>query len=68
MTTPKRTAAPSAIALISALLAISVVDARAQTPLTPFSADFEIVYRGMNAGSTTLELTAEGGERWRYVT
>ena len=67
MTTPKRTAAPSAIALISALLAISVVDARAQTPLTPFSADFEIVYRGMNAGSTTLELTAEGGERWRYV-
>ena len=67
MTTPKRTAAPSAIALIIALLAISVVDARAQTPLTPFSADFEIVYRGMNAGSTTLELTAEGGERWRYV-
>lgn len=67
MTTPRRTAAPSAIALISALLAISVVDARAQTPLTPFSADFEIVYRGMNAGSTTLELTAEGGERWRYV-
>lgn len=67
MTTPRRTAAPSAIAFIIALLAISVVDARAQTPLTPFSADFEIVYRGMNAGSTTLELTAEGGERWRYV-
>jgi hypothetical protein len=67
VTTPRRTAAPSAIALIIALLAISVVDARAQTPLTPFSADFEIVYRGMNAGSTTLELTAEGGERWRYV-
>jgi hypothetical protein len=67
VTTPRRTAAPSAIAFIIALLAISVVDARAQTPLTPFSADFEIVYRGMNAGSTTLELTAEGGERWRYV-
>jgi hypothetical protein len=67
VTTPRRTAASYATALISALFAISVVDARAQTPLTPFSADFEIVYRGMNAGSTTLELTAEGGERWRYV-
>ena len=66
MTTPRRNAVRSAIGLF-AMLAISALDAKAQPALTPFSADFEVIYRGMNAGSTTLELTAEGGERWRYV-
>ena len=41
--------------------------ARAQDALKPFTATFEVVYRGMNAGTTTLELSPEGGDRWRYV-
>lgn len=39
----------------------------AQEALKPFTASFEVVYRGMNAGTTTLELSPEGGDRWRYV-
>ncbi len=66
VTPPRRTAAAAAIGLF-AMLAISALDATAQPALTPFSADFEVIYRGMNAGSTTLELSAEGGGRWRYV-
>lgn len=41
--------------------------ASAPEPLKGFSAVYEVVYRGMNAGSTTLELSAEGGDRWRYL-
>lgn len=41
--------------------------ALAQEPLKPFAAAYEVVYRGMNAGTTTLDLTSEGPDRWRYV-
>jgi hypothetical protein len=46
---------------------LSASDARAEDALKPFTASFEVVFRGMNAGSTTLELTTEGGDRWRYL-
>jgi hypothetical protein len=52
-------------ALVAALL--PAPHAVAQEALKPFTASFEVVYRGMNAGTTTLELTPEGGDRWRYV-
>lgn len=35
--------------------------------LLPFSASFEVVFRGFNAGTSTLELTRTNGNEWRYV-
>lgn len=56
------------LALLGALLATAGAAAdQSPDPLKPFSAVFEVVYRGMNAGTTTLELTQEGGDRWRYI-
>lgn len=56
------------LALLGALLATAGAAAdQSPDPLKPFSAAFEVVYRGMNAGTTTLELTQEGGDRWRYI-
>ena len=53
---------------IAALAASLLVPAGlAQEPLKPFAAAYEVVYRGMNAGTTTLELSSEGSDRWRYV-
>ena len=54
--------------LLAASLSAPAVRAQdTQRSLKPFSASFEVVYRGMNAGTTTLELSSEGGDRWRYV-
>jgi len=50
----------------AALAETSVKDLPGAT-LLPFAASFEVVYRGFNAGTTTLELTRESGDRWRYV-
>jgi len=66
------TARPVTLLALCALLAasLSVPAAHAQETqrsLKPFSASFEVIYRGMNAGTTTLELSSEGGDRWRYV-
>ena len=60
---------PAALLAVLGLLAASIAapDARAQDALKPFTASFEVIYRGMNAGTTTLELSPEGGDRWRYV-
>ena len=52
---------------IAAVAGFPASRAAAQEPLKGFSAVYEVVYRGMNAGSTTLELSSEGGDRWRYV-
>ncbi|NBU24888.1 MAG: DUF3108 domain-containing protein [Gammaproteobacteria bacterium] len=53
---------------LAALAASALIPtAPAQEPLKPFTAAYEVVYRGMNAGTTTLELTSEGPDRWRYV-
>ena len=64
-TSPRPALQALAIATTMTLLPADAV--RAQEPLKPFSAQYDVVYRGMNAGSTTLELTAEGGDRWRYL-
>lgn len=63
------TARPLALFALCSLLAAPWLApaARAQDALKPFTATFEVVYRGMNAGTTTLELSPEGGDRWRYV-
>jgi hypothetical protein len=55
------------ISLLMPLLLMLRTEAIAQEPLKAFSATYEVVYLGMNAGSTTLELSAEGADRWRYV-
>ena len=63
------TARPVTLLALCGLLAASwaAPAAQAQEALKPFTATFEVVYRGMNAGTTTLELSPEGGDRWRYV-
>jgi hypothetical protein len=55
------------ISLLISLLMVLRTEALAQEPLKAFSATYDVVYRGMSAGGTTLELSAEGGDRWRYV-
>jgi hypothetical protein len=63
------TARPLALSTLCALLmgSLSTAVTQAQEALTPFTASFEVIYRGMNAGTTTLELSPEGGDRWRYL-
>ena len=66
---PRRT--PRLVTLGSALLALSSCLAAMNTlaatpPLEPFQASFEVVFRGMNAGMSSLELTRDNGNRWRY--
>jgi len=54
--------------LLVGLLCLGAVRAAAATaPLEPFQASFEVVFRGMNAGTSSLELTRDNGNRWRYV-
>lgn len=43
------------------------LSASAETALMPFSVNFEVNFRGMNAGTASLELTRENGGTWRYV-
>ena len=67
---PRQT--PRLVTLGSALLALSSCLAAMNTlaatpPLEPFQASFEVVFRGMNAGMSSLELTRDNGNRWRYV-
>jgi hypothetical protein len=63
------TARPLTLLALCAVLtaSVSATPARAEEALKPFTASFEVVYRGMNAGTTTLELSSEGGDRWRYL-
>ncbi|MBM4192255.1 MAG: DUF3108 domain-containing protein [Gammaproteobacteria bacterium] len=52
--------------LITSLLATNQVPA-AEPALAPFSVNFEVIFRGMKAGTASLELTPEIGGRWRYI-
>ncbi len=54
-------------ALLAASLGALCPLAAAQEPLKAFSASYDVVYLGMNAGSTTLELSPDGADRWRYL-
>jgi hypothetical protein len=62
---------PRFTAFFITLAALSVAaSATAQTPAAqpaPFLVTYEVVFRGINAGTSTLELTRENGDRWRYV-
>lgn len=50
-----------------ALLVIGV-SAHAQPPtLRPFHAEYDVIWKGINAGTSTLELTPDAGNGWRYV-
>ena len=55
--------------LFSALLraAAPAAEPSAAAALTPFAVTYEVVFRGMNAGSRSLELTRENNGQWRYV-
>ncbi|MFM7708393.1 MAG: DUF3108 domain-containing protein, partial [Gammaproteobacteria bacterium] len=59
--------AMTSAAIADAAMAQAPAQTQAAETLKPFTASFEVVYRGMNAGTTTLELSSEGGDRWRYV-
>ena len=52
--------------LIASLLSVTRVSA-AEPALAPFSVHFEVIFRGMNAGTASLELSRENGASWRYV-
>lgn len=59
------------LALIASLLVSAALPrpeaAASETELAPFSVHFEVNFRGMNAGTASLELTRENGGAWRYV-
>jgi hypothetical protein len=51
-----------------ALLLLAVPDAHADraTSIAPFSVSYEVTFRGLNAGTASLTLQRENGDRWRY--
>ena len=61
-----KTLALIASLLVSAVLPMSKA-AASEIELAPFSVNFEVNFRGMNAGSASLELTRDNGGTWRYV-
>jgi hypothetical protein len=54
-----------AVALLST--AAQGTEPSAPTTLAPFAVTYEVVFRGMNAGGSSLELTRENNGQWRYV-
>lgn len=65
-----RLSSPAIRALAKALclLAASLMAASAMSAeLAPFSATYEVVFRGLNAGTSSLELTRANNNEWRYV-
>jgi Protein of unknown function (DUF3108) len=61
-----KTLALIASLLVSAVLPMSKA-AASEIELAPFSVNFEVNFRGMNAGTASLELTRDNGSAWRYV-
>ena len=72
---PTRLSAALSLALIAGVsMHGSVTSEAAQAPterieagVQPFTANYEVVFRGFNAGTSSLELVRENGDRWRYV-
>jgi hypothetical protein len=46
---------------------VSVAPAPVVAPLAPFKVVFGVTWRGMNAGTASLELERLNGSRWRYT-
>lgn len=57
---------PSNLAPVAAAAAPAEHNSNA-TELLPFTATFDVVFRGFNAGTSTLELARENEQRWRYL-
>ena len=56
-----------ATSLLISTLMVSPTSMAADSELAPFTVNFEVNFRGMNAGSASLELTRDNGGTWRYV-
>lgn len=53
--------------MIALLMLVSVdVHAAGKGSIAPFSASYEVIFRGLNAGTASLTLQRENGDRWRY--
>jgi hypothetical protein len=53
--------------LIGLIACISlIVQAAHSAAPVPFSVSYEVIFRGLNAGTASLTLERENGERWRY--
>lgn len=50
------------------LLMLTSLDLRAadSASIAPFSVSYEVIFRGLNAGTASLTLQRENGDRWRY--
>ena len=50
------------------LLACAALNAQGadSVPLAPFSVSYEVIFRGLNAGTASLSLERETVDRWRY--
>ncbi len=54
------------IAIALMLLAATTGRADGATSIAPFSVSYEVIFRGLNAGTASLTLQRENGNRWRY--
>jgi hypothetical protein len=59
----RRCLAAAALLLLSATIRADAAGAE----LAPFAATYEVVFRGLNAGTSSLDLTREANGQWRYV-
>lgn len=55
-----------ALVLLGALAGASHAAPSDSEALAPFRATFDVVFLGVEAGTSTLELTRESDDRWRY--
>lgn len=56
-----------AATLATVLLTVPAGAIAAGGEITPFAVTYEVVFRGLNAGTSSLELTRESNGQWRYV-
>lgn len=54
--------------LVTGMLLIAPLSTHAANPaeFAAFEVSYEVVFRGLNAGTASLELRRENGDRWRY--
>lgn len=59
----------TALAALAAAIVLlpSTLSAAPGAELGPFAVTFDVVFRGLRAGTSSLELTRESGGQWRYV-
>jgi hypothetical protein len=58
---------PSRWIAITLLMLVSLdVHAAGSASISPFSVSYEVIFRGLNAGTASLTLQRDNGDRWRY--